>query len=305
MGVTPVNILLLIVTLAANVISTCIIRNKFCKDDMKNNADLQLFNAVSSMFAAIVLLIIAVVTDELVLPSLYTLFLGAVFGLATALCAVFTMKALETGPISYTSVIISCSLIIPAMSGAVLYGEKISLWQYIGTAFMLISFVCAVDKKNDGVAASPRWLVLCMASFVFCGSVGVMQKIHQSSAHRAELSVFLITAFIVSAVFSFILVAYCGAVKKQKPTVLKKTSVKRFLLFGTGTGLGIALCNQINLYLSGRMAAIIFFPVVNGAYMILATLAGVLLWRERLSVKQWTGLIIGMVSIILLCGVLG
>ena len=41
--------------------------------------------------------------------SLFTLLLGILFGIITSLQAVLNLKALEIGPLSYTTVIISCS----------------------------------------------------------------------------------------------------------------------------------------------------------------------------------------------------
>ena len=52
------------------------------------------------------------------------------------------------------------------------------------------------------------------------------------------------------------------------------------------------------------MAAIVFYPVVNGASMLLNTIAGVALWHEKLSYKQWVGLVTGGAAIILLCGII-
>jgi drug/metabolite transporter (DMT)-like permease len=58
------------------------------------------------------------------------------------------------------------------------------------------------------------------------------------------------------------------------------------------------------MYLAGVIDAIIFYPVVNGASMILTTAAGILLWKEKLSKRQWFGLIMGGVAILLLCNIL-
>ena len=76
------------------------------------------------------------------------------------------------------------------------------------------------------------------------------------------------------------------------------------MMFSVVCGIGIALCNQINMYLAGVMEAIIFYPVVNGGSMLLNIIAGVALLHEKLSRKQWFGLITGGAAIILLCGVL-
>ena len=66
-------------------------------------------------------------------------------------------------------------------------------------------------------------------------------------------------------------------------------------------GVCVALNNKYNLYLSGVMDSAVFFPIVNGGGLLLATLAAVLLFRERLSKKQWIGVFFGIASVVFLC----
>lgn len=296
------NAFLLIFSVLMNVAACSILRNDFCKKDVTCNADLYIFNGLCSVLSAITLLVVALVGGSLGVPSMYTVALGVIYGVATAVCAVMNMKALEIGPLSYTGVICSCSMIIPALSGLVLFGESITPGQYVGTALMLVSFVCAVDRSNDKAGTSLKWLLLCMACFVANGSVGVLQKIHQSSPQKDELGAFLVIAFVVSALFSFVLTAYYRR-GGQVVAVLRPEKRRRTWLIIAISGIGFALCNQINMYLSGVMPSIIFFPVVNGAGMILSTAAGFILWKEKLSRRQWLGLLAGAVAMFLLGGV--
>ena len=294
------NGLLLLLSVIMNVVAYGIVRNDFCKRDVKCDTDLHRFNMLSSLISMIVLLIICGLSKNLVWPSRYTLYMGAVFGISTALCALFNMKALEAGPLSYTSVIVSCAMVIPALSGMILFREKVSGLQIGGIVLMVISFMCAVDRKNDKASTSIKWLLFCLGAFLFSGIVGVMQKIHQNSVYKQEIGIFLVIAFGVSALFSWMLVLND---KKKRIDGNHTQNRKRFWLCSLICGIGIALCNQINMYLSGVMAAIIFYPVVNGASMILTTTAGIVLWKEKLTIKQWFGLTVGGISILLLCNI--
>ncbi|MBQ4088520.1 MAG: EamA family transporter [Clostridia bacterium] len=296
------NGLLLAVSVVMNLLSCGILRNDFCKKEITGNADLNAFNSVSSLLSAGTLAVIALVSGSLCVPSAYTVVLGIIFGIATALCAILHMKALENGPLSYTSVICSCAMVIPALSGLLFFGEAVTALQYVGIVLMVISFVCAVDKQNGEAGMSFKWMLLCLGSFMFSGSVGVMQKVHQSSPHKDELGIFLVIAFVASALFSAVLSAYYKN-GGQQITVLSGAKLKKFVLVSVVCGIGIALCNQINMFLAGVMEAIIFYPVVNGAGMLLTTAAGIIFWKEKLSKKQWFGLVTGAAAIFLLCGV--
>lgn len=296
------NWLLLAVSVVMNVLSCGILRNDFCKKEIDGNADLNAFNAFSSLLSAGTLALIAAISGSLCAPSAYTVCLGIVFGLATALCAILNMKALESGPLSYTGVICSCAMVIPALSGLLFFGESVVLSQYIGIILMVVSFACAVDNYNEGSGMTIKWMLLCLGSFLFSGSVGVMQKVHQSSAHKDELGIFLVIAFIVSAVFSAILSLYYRRKTGGRITVFQNGRWKKFVIVSIVCGIGIALCNQINMYLAGVMEAIIFYPVVNGAGMLLTSAAGLVIWKEKFSRRQWMGFVAGTAAIFLLCG---
>lgn len=298
------NALLLAASIFLALLGYGILRNEFCKNLQENHADLYSFNIVSSLLSAVTLVIITMCTGSLGVPSLYTVLMGALYGLATALCAVLSMAALENGPLSYSNLIISCAMVIPALSGLVLYGEEVTAWQYVGIALMLASFACAVDKNDKGSGMTLKWLVLCLGAFVCSGAVGVMQKLHQKSSHAGELGVFLVIAFVFYVAFSVAMTLYYTSVKGEKITVTHPKKLKKSLVLAIVSGVGIALVNQINLHLSGVMDAIILYPVNNGASMILTAAAGIILWKEKLNRRQWVGLILGGIAILLLCNIL-
>ena len=299
------NILLLILSLAMNLTACAVIRNDFCKKRVKTDADLYLFNAVSAAASVVCFVILGVFQGALQTPSSYTLGMGVLFGVATAFCAILAMKALETGPLSYTNVIVFCSMVIPSLSGLVLYGEPVSVSQYAGVGLMLLSFVFAVDKKSGGAAASLKWFLLCIGAFLCNGAVGVMQKVHQNSAFRNEASVFLITAFAVYALVSLGMFFFCRLRKKQPLAVVGKGNNGRFALYAAVTGLGAAVCNAVNLYLAGAMPAVFFYPVFNGAAMLLTGVIGLVFFKEKLTKRQWIGLAAGAAAILLLCNIFG
>lgn len=289
--------IILIISLFSCLIFT-ISKKYYMSKNPSSKAAPFLYNAVCSIAAAIVLFCWGGLGDI----SAYSILLGICFGLLTMLSAVANLYALRIGPMSYTTVIISFSTIISALSGVMFFGESIAWVQIVGIALMLASFVFAVDTKSESEKkANLRWLATCMLAFFSCGFIGIMQKIHQSSAHKNELNAFLVVAFLTSAIISFVI----SLPLMKKEEVASKDISKKSTAILVGTmlvgGIGTALNNKLNLYLSGVMDSAIFFPIVNGGGLILTTLAALIIFRERLTVKQWFGIAIGMASVILLC----
>ena len=234
--------------------------------------------------------------------SLFTVLLGVLFGAVTALQGVTNMAALQVGPLSYTTVIISFSTLISALSGVLFFGESIGLWQIIGMVLMLASFALANGGENGGKRANLRWLLLCVVAFLATGAIGVMQKIHQSSAFKEELNAFLVIAFAVSAFLSGV-VALLLRKKESGSEENRNDRGGMMLLFllMLVSGVCVAANNKLNLYLSGVIDSVIFFPIVNGGGLILTTLASLIIFKECLRGKQWIGILLGIASVLCLC----
>lgn len=292
---------LLIITMAANLISCVIIKyltEKFENGSVANN----FFNLVTSVVVAITLFMVS----GSMKASLFTIILGIVFGLTTAVQRIAYLKALEIGPLSYTTVIISLSMLIPTLSGAVIWGEHIHLVQIAGIILMIGCLILSVDKDSEEKKTSFKWLFFCGFGFLGCGMIGVMQKWHQSTVYKGELNQFLIIAFIISAIYSAVSIIAAGKNTKlqsgeENGSAKKKLTSTVPLILMIICGVGIAVNNLLNLYLSGAMDSAVFFPIVNGGGLVLTTLSALILFKERLSVRRWIGILLGIIAVILLC----
>ena len=171
---------LLAVSLLSTLVYTCSL-NSYSKGYAAAPASFQFYNLCASLVSALVLLATGGWTGG---TSPYTLLLGTVFGTVTALSAVFNLKALHIGPMSYTTVLVTSSMLVPTLAGRIGWGEQVSFLQYTGIVLMLISIALSTDKHKGNNTVSARWLAYCMAAFAMTGMIGVLQKIHQTSPYR-------------------------------------------------------------------------------------------------------------------------
>lgn len=278
-----------------------LLRNLYSKKYMKSQADLYWLNTVATCCTIVV---VFALSGGIPIPSLYTAGLGLLYGIATLGCTILNLLALTCGPFSYTSVILSSSMLIPALSGAIFWKEPVSIWQYVGVVLIIVSLVLSVDSQKGDKQASFKWLFCCLGAFLFAGAIGILQKVHQSSTYKEEINSFLLIAFLISAVFSIVLylINRKKAVDIENEPGMKSTKVA-FVMISSVTGICVALANMFNMYLSGVIPSVFFFPVVNGANVILSAFVGVVLFKERMSKKQWCGMIVGIVAILLLCNI--
>lgn len=235
--------------------------------------------------------------------SLFTCLLGVLFGLAISLGDIFMIKALQSGPMAYTVVITSCSTVLTALSGFFLFGESIGVLQLVGIVLMVGSFVFAAEKKSDEKKGGALWLLFCTLSFICSGSIGFMQKIHQSSSHKGELNTFLVISFAISFIFAASMALISS--KKEKKPLLEKNKDGKVIWFLLGimvfSGICVGTNHKLNLALSGQIPSAVFFPIVNGGNLVLTTLSALIIFHEKLTKKQWIGVILGILSVLFLC----
>ena len=284
--------ILLVISIAACLTGTLLV-NSYSKKNSKNLSDMHVFNLIKSVVCALMFLSIALPSG--VGASIHTVVLGVVFGLVSAISSIFSQQAYKKGPVSYTNLLIMSSMVIPALSGVMFFGESISVGKIVGILLMLVAIVMSVCNKEDK-KASVAWLLCSLISALATGGVGILQKVHQSSPAKGELMWFLCIAFGVSAIISEIFV-----VANSKKTPITVVMDKKIILFIVACGVATMLNNVINLYLSGVMESIIFFPTVNGANILLLLVVSLVFLKERIRPLQWVGIVAGTSAIFLLC----
>ena len=289
----PVGLLLAISMAVA--LGGGIVKYYFCIRISGGAADRQVYNGVTSLAAAVVLVLWGGVSSV----SLFTLLLGIAFGIVTALQQITSLKALEQGPWAYTSVIISLSTLIPALSGMLFWSERILWPQIVGMVLIAGCLILSVNYKSDQKKASFQWLFYCLIAFVCTGMIGVMQKWHQNSDSKPELNAFLAIAFFVSFAYSAISWGVLQRRNRAKTGGALGYWLPTCLMIGGG--ICAAINNKLNLFLSGAMQSAVFFPIVNGGGLVLTTVTAVLFFRERLTSRQWIGLSLGILSVVFLC----
>ena len=266
--------------------------NYFGKNMMTGQRDTLLFNAVCCV-GAVIYFVCRGAAFEI---SSFSMIMAVIFGGVTVGAQYFGLLSMGLGPMSYSVLFTYLSMLIPTVFGLVYYGADPSTLQYIGLVLMIVTFVFSCELKGD-TKVSVKWLLVAFASFLGWGLVGICQQIHQNSEHANELTGFLLWSFIFSAIMFGILFVF--AKKEKGENAPKKLTIAPAILMLV-TGAAIGAINEVNLYLSGAMNPIIFFPVVNGGVILLSGIAAIALFREKLSTKQWLGLVTGFASIICL-----
>ncbi len=275
----------LVVTTIASVSQNYIL-NRVSKTEIRSKEDVYYFNAVIA-FVCVLFFGVMLLKGTM---SLFTAALGIVFGLMSALGSIYKMRALSEGPMNVTVLITTASMIIPTLSG-IFFGEPFSLRKLL-TVLVLLGFIYLSLDESGEAKYSRKWFLYTLFSFVTCGLIGVLQKVHQTSAHSTEAAGFLLVAFAFTYFYNRL------QVRRDVSTLHFS---KKNIVFAVICGVCTFCMHYINLTLSGIIPSQLFFPLVNGSSMVLSQIMCVVLFREIPTKRQLVGLIGGIAALIAIC----
>lgn len=288
---------LMAVSIAFSVVNACLL-HKFGNRTFQTDGDAFVFNAGISTIWTIILTVWFIVGGDYRF-SWEALGFGVAYGVILCLFLYTKMTSMSGGPVSLTTLIGSCAFIIATGFGVLYASESINTFQIIGIPMILVSLVLCVNPKKSEEKVSPKWLRDCLLFFLAGGLVGILYKVFGLSNVADQTNIMMLTAAIVSA----ILFTACGfgvnAVKKTgRPRIAKAA-----LIFVLLSGISSCVYIRLNISLSAVIPSAIFFPVSNGAMVILSTVTGKLFFKEKLNKTQLTGILIGLLAILIIgCG---
>lgn len=285
-------------------------KNIFTKIVKKNAVsfyDTMKMNVITFAFALVAVFLIGITSIKTTFQVPWALVVC--YAVCTLGSQVALMKAVELGSVSISSLFYSCGFMLPTLFGSIYYQEEINALHIVGLVLIIVSFVCSA-KKEEGKKFNFAWLIAALGGLLFSGMVGIMQKLFTNECVEYKLDNFLCVAFMliiaISAVAMFFAWLYNrkkqGQVQPQpqdKVDCKVKTSVlvKQYI-FTVLLGVVMGLVNKTNTFLSGVLPSVLVFPIINGGVILTTTICSMLIFKEKLTLMQKIGLVIGILGII-------
>lgn len=291
LGVINIYWLLIISILAASMNSVVLSKAK-----ANGKSEIFKFNLIISV---VWLIILFTFNKGHVYLDGQVLFWGIAYGITQTLFILFKTAAMSTGPVSITTLIGNSSLIVSIIVSLMVWKEQINITDIIGLVLLIVAIFMCTYRKDD-TNSSPKWKYY-TALFLVCASgVGIVFKGFGKTAGTEHCGDMMLVASAVMVVCNFVICMFTGGIRIKNTTC---GSIKKFLIFALISGVLSCIYNRLNVFLSGNLDAIIFFPSFNGGTILVSTLLSVLLCSEKLVIKQAVGLLLG-ISAICLIGIL-
>ena len=222
----------------------------------------------------------------------YTLALGALFIIVFNLMAITT----QHNGLSVVSVATKMALVIPIAFGLWYYKEPLGTSKAAGIVLALIAVYLVAVKKDSSIILQKKNLVFPVLVFLGSGLIDTSLNFLQNDfiTDKSLIPLFSSTIFLTAGVIGImVLVA-------QK---IKGVLVLEFKNIIAGIVLGIP--NYFSIYfLVKALKSDLFdssgiFTINNVGIVIISTLLGIVFFKEQLSVKNWIGITLAVISIAL------
>ncbi len=222
-------------------------------------------------------------------------FFGAL-ALGFLFIAIFNVMALTTqrNGLSVASVASKMSVIIPVIFGIYVYKEGIGAQKIIGIVLALIAVYLTSIKSKSSVNSS-KGLILPILLFLGSGIIDTSIKYLETSyVAKNGIPIFSATIFFFAGIIGF------GILIQKAITKSIKIQVKNII-----GGIALGIVNYYSIYFLLKalqfegIESSTIFTVNNVAIVMLSTLIGLMLFREKIYTKNWIGIAIAIVSIVL------
>lgn len=230
------------------------------------------------------------ITEIYLEPWFYgALILGTLF-----VCVFFVMAmTAQKNGVSVTSIAGKMSVVVPVFFGIVLYNESVTFLKIVGIVIALIAVYLSSVKKekseNNGTLLFPILL------FLGSGIIDTLLKYIQTN-HVADqdISIFSGSLFGIAAIVGFTIL---GIRTLKKPAAFGLKNIIAGIVLGVPNYFSIIFL--IKALQNKNFESSTLFTVNNVGIVVVSTLVGLLLFKEKFSLKNKLGVALAILGIVL------
>jgi len=216
------------------------------------------------------------------------------FALSFIGCFIFLYFALKNGPLSLTTLLAQMSLVFTAIWGMIFWNAPITGFAIAGLCLIVVSLTFCIIKKEKDKRFSFKWLIFALLCCVSNAAASIVQKTEQLQFKNMYGGEMMFFAFVFIVVFFGIFIL----------TIRKKIEIpnlKYSWWIASLAGLGNLLLNIFVILLAkGTMSSTIIYPTIAVGCLAINIIFSLFVYKEKLSILQIIGLVIGAVAIVFL-----
>ncbi len=213
--------------------------------------------------------------------------------------------------VTVTSLSSKLSVVLPTLAGVILFGERLNFVATMGIVLALVALVLVVGGKNKTASphidshvapalarndmrgkANKNWL-LPLLIFFGTGTGDILMKLTEQRHQGDDMSFMIAFIYFIALLFGILIVSHDlirGKSKWQWKSALG--------------GIGLGVINFFSTYCVYHAMRcfdnVVLFPVYNIGVVSITALTGWLIFKEKLTWKNYLGLVIAIIAVILI-----
>ena len=230
----------------------------------------------------------------------FTLLFGMLSGAMYMGTLLLLQKTISASGLVLASVFNKLGVLIPVLLALVLFSELPTAFQIAGFALAVAAILLmflgggkhaeAADSEKNGFARFLVWLLpVCL--LLAAGTTDSMVNLFEKFGPASGKDAYLFLNFFFALLFSLIIVL---ARRKKAPFRMKE------YILGMLVGVPNYFASRLVMLSLGRLPSVVVYPVYCVGTLAVITVAGIFLFREKLTVRKWIGVgIIGIALVLL------
>lgn len=243
-----------------------------------------LFNMLAGGFAAVIFFIINGCRFN-VTP--FSLLMAGFASLLAMSYNIIGFKLLKSGTMAmYTLFLMTGGMTLPYIWGLLFLDEPFKPLRMVGLA-VIIGGVVLSNFTNERF--NLKQLLMCIAVFVINGFVSITSKMHQVNTSFKTVNT---TEFVVLQGFCKLLIAgiIYLVLRSREERSENGPTLKKAVIIAFCSALFSGMFSLLQLTVAQRCPASVLYPFNTGLTIIMSSLAGVIVFKERLSKKSVLGI---------------
>lgn len=257
-------------------------------------------NIYNIIYGCVIALLTLAINGFSFAPSLPTVLLGLVNAVVLIVYNTSLVSGSVLGPYSFLMLCpLSGGILVPMVYNMLLMGERLSAMQIFGILILLVSIVIlnlqGLSFKGE---RPPRAYFLCCALLFFSnGFYGQLLNIQQSLLSGAQRAEMIVVTYSVAAV-----IALCTMLHRSPQRLREGLRMgRKAALFALFACVVATSATNIMVYLLTVVQSVtVMFAIDNGGVLLLSAIYSLVLFREKSSPSQITGMALAILSIVLL-----
>ena len=212
---------------------------------------------------------------------------GIIAGALYLINFILLQNSMKHNGIVLSSTFMKLGVLVPTLMAVTFFGEKPSLIQCLGFLIAIIAIVMIHFEKDAAGHGEHKLLliVLLLAAGITDSMANVYDKIGNPDLKNHYLFYVFIAAFILAAALSL---------------YYKEKICLQDVIWGIIVGIPNYLSARFLLLSLGSVPAVITYPVYSVGSIVLITVTGVLLFKEKLSKQKAVALVLVVAALVLL-----